>query len=132
MGQKTQCSILMRFICINNPVTLALDWFLLTRFECFDTDPPKETLAKVSPTNIQEGQTVNLTCSAKGRPDPTYTWFRNEMKMHSGAQWEIKSITDSQSGNFSCEAQNRHGATESQPVFINVTCMSFLCLLQLI
>lgn len=114
-------------ICLNNPVTLAVDWFFLTCIEFVDTDAPKDTRAEISPSSIKERQTVTLTCSAKGHPEPTFAWFKNEDIMFSEAQWNIISIADSQSGTYSCEAQNKHGTTKSQPVVIDVLCESFLC-----
>ncbi|CAK6964279.1 B-cell receptor CD22 [Scomber scombrus] len=87
---------------------------------------PKDTSAMVSPKSITEGQTVTFTCSAKGRPDPTYTWFKKAraqvQQMEMGKDiWEISSITASQSGEYYCEAQNEHGETRSNPVLIDVT-----------
>lgn len=95
----------------------------------FCTDAPRETLANISSAIIQEGEMVTLICSAKGHPDPTFTWFKNKEQMQSYARWTIWSIRDEHSGNYSCQARNKHGAAESHPVVINVTCMSFLCLI---
>lgn len=68
-----------------------------------------------------------LTCSAKGNPEPTFNWFKNEERILSEAQWNITSIADSQSGNYSCETRNKHGTSKSQLVVIDVLCESFLC-----
>ncbi|XP_037642070.1 B-cell receptor CD22 isoform X2 [Sebastes umbrosus] len=84
---------------------------------------PKEVLAEKSPGNVVEGQSVTLTCSAKGRPVPTFTWFKNNQKevKATEAVWEITSIEESQNGEYHCEAQNKRGTIKSKPVSINVT-----------
>ncbi|XP_044064256.1 B-cell receptor CD22 [Siniperca chuatsi] len=83
---------------------------------------PKETLAKKSPENITVRQFVTLTCSAKGSPHPNFTWFKDNQKQHySAAEWNFTSIEDSQSGEYHCEAQNKHGTVKSNPVIIDVT-----------
>lgn len=102
-----------------------LVWYLLT-------DAPKETLASVSSNFIKEGDTVILTCSAKGRPEPEFTWFRDEQKVEPwpwpgpgpgpGPELKIDSIKESEGGNYSCVAQNEHGNATSKPVNVYVTC----------
>ncbi|XP_054477154.1 B-cell receptor CD22 [Anoplopoma fimbria] len=82
---------------------------------------PKELLAKISPENIVERQTVTLTCSAKGRPDPTFTWFNNKRAVNeTGAVWKIPSIKESQNGEYHCEAKNKQGTIPSNLVTISV------------
>ncbi|XP_068179323.1 B-cell receptor CD22-like isoform X2 [Antennarius striatus] len=82
---------------------------------------PKDTAARIiSRWMIAEGQDVRLTCSAKGRPDPIFTWTKNESILAYGADWLIPSITDSQSGKYLCEAHNNHGSAKSQPLDIVV------------
>lgn len=100
---------------------------LFLRIEFVDTDAPQDTLAKISSDTIKEGESVTLTCSAKGRPQPSFTWFdtMNNQKS-SGAEWNIPSIMDSQSGEYYCEAHNKYGPKKSTPVSINVTCEYFL------
>lgn len=90
------------------------------------TDAPKETLASVSSNFIKEGDNVILTCSAKGRPDPEFTWFRDKQKVEPwpgpGPELKMSLIEESQSGNYSCVAQNKHGNATSKPVNVDVTC----------
>nr|XP_033496826.1 B-cell receptor CD22 [Epinephelus lanceolatus] len=81
---------------------------------------PRETQAKKSLDTVVENQPVTLTCSAKGRPDPTFIWFKNEHKEFTGAVWTISSIKESQSGEYHCEAKNTHGKEKSNPVNITV------------
>uniref|UniRef100_UPI0037E8DD0E B-cell receptor CD22 n=1 Tax=Semicossyphus pulcher TaxID=241346 RepID=UPI0037E8DD0E len=80
----------------------------------------KATLTSVDSQRITEGQSVTLTCSAKGRPDPTFTWFKNKEKIEE-AELKFTSITAAENGTYYCVAVNMHGTSESDPVFINVT-----------
>ncbi|XP_033968677.1 B-cell receptor CD22 [Trematomus bernacchii] len=83
---------------------------------------PKNTLAEISPENIVEGQNVTLSCSAKGNPDPTFTWYKNkEADGVTGGVWDIPSIGESWDGEYHCKAINRHGTITSNFVRINVT-----------
>ncbi|KAM7421346.1 hypothetical protein PAMA_015479 [Pampus argenteus] len=87
---------------------------------------PKEISATIRPERPREGQSVTLTCSAKGGPNPTYTWLKNgqiqssrmDNKSH---EWTIMSINIAQSGEYNCEAQNKHGKIKSYPIIIDVT-----------
>ncbi|KAF1388278.1 hypothetical protein PFLUV_G00088530 [Perca fluviatilis] len=83
---------------------------------------PKNTLAEISSQNIVEGQSVTLTCSAKGSPAPTFTWFKDKQEavVETGAVWVITSIMESQNGEYHCKATNKHGTTPSSPVSIKV------------
>ncbi|XP_034730813.1 B-cell receptor CD22 [Etheostoma cragini] len=82
---------------------------------------PKDTLAETSSQIVKKGQSVTLTCSAKGNPAPTFTWFKNKQHAgETGAEWIITSIEESQDGEYHCEATNKHGITPSNPVTINV------------
>lgn len=88
------------------------------------TDVPKDIIATVTPLDVIEGQKLTLSCSAKGRPYPTFQWFHNGLQVSNQAQWTIQSVTYSQAGTYSCVAQNAHGFAESPPSQINVSCKS--------
>lgn len=95
-------------------------FFLLT----FDAaDAPKNVGAQVSLSNIREGETVTLTCSASGNPQPKYTWFKNKELLSSEARLEIPSIRADQNGSYVCEAENDRGKG-SATVNVTVTCES--------
>ncbi|XP_068592285.1 B-cell receptor CD22-like [Cebidichthys violaceus] len=82
---------------------------------------PKDTSAKISPEIVIEKQPVTLTCSAKGRPEPNFTWFYNKKKViGTGAVWTIPSIKDSQNGEYQCEAKNKQGTIKSNTLNIRV------------
>lgn len=74
----------------------------------------------VSSSDVSEGQALTFSCSARGRPYPTFQWFHNGLSVSTQAQWTIPSITYSKAGNFSCTALNKHGTAKSLPRQINV------------
>ncbi|XP_041648396.1 hemicentin-1 [Cheilinus undulatus] len=85
--------------------------------------PPRDIRATTTPTDssmIKEGRSVTFTCSAKGQPEPTFTWSKNGGWEQSGAEWKLSSIQASDSGVYTCKAQNKHSSL-SASVSINVT-----------
>lgn len=94
------------------------------------TDAPKDIIARVTPSDVIEGRTLTLSCSAKGRPYPTFKWYHNGSQVSTQAQRTIQSVMSSHAGNYSCVAQNAHGLSESPPSQINVLCKSLRCLPQ--
>lgn len=74
----------------------------------------------MDPSDVNEGQILTLSCSARGRPQPTFKWFHNELLVSTQAQWTIPSIIYSNAGNYTCTAQNTHGEAKSPPWQINV------------
>uniref|UniRef100_A0A4W5RNG8 B-cell receptor CD22 n=1 Tax=Hucho hucho TaxID=62062 RepID=A0A4W5RNG8_9TELE len=82
---------------------------------------PKETKAVVDLSNVKEGQSVTLTCSSRGHPNATYSWFKDSQETEfSGTEWLIPSLTSTHSGNYYCKAVNQHGTHDSNVVTINV------------
>ncbi|XP_066575351.1 B-cell receptor CD22 [Amia ocellicauda] len=88
---------------------------------------PKNTSVSVSPSGeIVEGSSVTLTCSSNANPPvQNYTWF----KTNGAAVWEngsgqsitITNISPGDSGQYYCEAHNKHGAHNSTAVPLPVT-----------
>nr|XP_046169495.1 B-cell receptor CD22 isoform X1 [Oncorhynchus gorbuscha] len=82
---------------------------------------PKETKAVVHLSTVKEGQPVTLTCSSRGHPNATYSWFKDSQKTQfRGTELLIQSTTSTHSGNYYCEAVNQHGTQNSNVVTINV------------
>ncbi|XP_066575347.1 B-cell receptor CD22 isoform X2 [Amia ocellicauda] len=87
---------------------------------------PVNTSVSVSPSGeIVEGSSVTLTCSSNANPPvENYTWF----KTNGAAVWEngsgqsltIAEISSGDSGQYYCEAQNKHGAHNSTAVTVDV------------
>lgn len=77
--------------------------------------------ANISSNIVKEGESVSFTCSAKGQPEPAFTWTKHGRDLHSQANWTISSINASQSGSYACEAKNKHGS-EKSVVTVEVIC----------
>lgn len=102
-----------------------------------------------SPQRVIKGRNVTLRCNAQylGRPQhPThYSWFRdghqihhpnqdlanpsinfgtktNSNEMHKGGnpEWFVDHVSLETRANFTCQAYNDGGATNSEPVYIEV------------
>ncbi|KAJ8301645.1 hypothetical protein KUTeg_020632 [Tegillarca granosa] len=63
-----------------------------------------------------EGQSVNMTCRTSGKPDPTITWYRDGDQITGGryktlpnGNLHIEKVVLSDSGNYTCTAENRCG-----------------------
>ncbi|KAK2844927.1 hypothetical protein Q5P01_011586 [Channa striata] len=82
---------------------------------------PKDVSAEKSSESVREGDSVTLTCLAKGVPTPNISWVRNNQVVSNEAEWTITRIDASYSGVYHCKAQNKHGTEQSQPVTVNVT-----------
>lgn len=68
--------------------------------------------ANISSKVVKEGESVSFTCSAKGQPEPTFTWTKDGRDLDSKANWMISSITASQNGSYICKAVNKYGSKE--------------------
>ncbi|XP_066575330.1 B-cell receptor CD22 [Amia ocellicauda] len=87
---------------------------------------PKNTSVSVSPSGeIVEGSSVTLTCSSNANPPvQNYTWFKTNgaavWEKGSGQSFTITEISSGDSGQYYCEAQNKHGAHNSTAVSVTV------------
>ncbi|MBN3307468.1 CD22 protein, partial [Amia calva] len=87
---------------------------------------PKDTSVSVSPSGeIVEGSSVTLTCSSNANPpEQNYTWFKTNgaavLEKGSGQSFNITEISSGDSGQYYCEAQNKHGAHNSTAVSVTV------------
>ncbi|MBN3325736.1 SN protein, partial [Atractosteus spatula] len=82
---------------------------------------PKNTSASVSSSGtILQGNSVTLTCSTNANPPVTnYTWFKvnGSQTVQTGAEQTLTfNITDTDSVQYYCEAQNEHGKENSTTV----------------
>uniref|UniRef100_A0A3B3TYW5 Ig-like domain-containing protein n=1 Tax=Poecilia latipinna TaxID=48699 RepID=A0A3B3TYW5_9TELE len=89
------------------------------------TYSPNNVVAKTSHQVVKEGDYVTLTCSANGRPDVTFSWFKNGKQIQEG-RLNFTSIKESASGSYFCKAQNKHGTNQSNTLQITVLCEYFL------
>uniref|UniRef100_A0A3Q1GYK1 Ig-like domain-containing protein n=1 Tax=Anabas testudineus TaxID=64144 RepID=A0A3Q1GYK1_ANATE len=72
---------------------------------------PNLPSVSVSPSEIVEGSSVNLTCSSDANPAANYTWYKEneESPKASGQIFTITDIRAEHSGNYYCEVQNSVG-----------------------
>ena len=82
-----------------------------------------------SEQTFREGDNLQLTCKASGKPEPNITWTKektgNQGKtglLQEGKVLTIKKISRNDSGTFNCTAYNGFGEADSRTVHVNVTC----------
>ncbi|XP_037620129.1 hemicentin-1-like isoform X5 [Sebastes umbrosus] len=83
---------------------------------------PKVSLVLMNPPgDLMEGSSVNLSCRSDANPTAKYTWYKeNQPLLNKEPQLLVlSSIQSSDSGEYSCTAQNELGRT-SEYVSINV------------
>ncbi|XP_029905559.1 B-cell receptor CD22-like [Myripristis murdjan] len=87
---------------------------------------PKVPSVSVSPSGeIVEGSSVTLTCSSDANPAANYTWYKkngnpDQEAFRTGPQLDFVSIQSSDSGEFSCTAQNELGENTSDSTSTDV------------
>ena len=139
----------MNFICamckvckehlshINNIITFARCLYVYMPFN-YPWSLLVIVLLHLVPTNITgirgnqtilEGDNLQLTCEATGQPEPNITWTKgkpgnqgNTVVVQEGKVLTITNINRTDAGIFTCTAYNGFGRTESQAVYVNVTC----------
>lgn len=95
--------------------------------------PPKIImLEKEKNKTVIENQSVTLSCPATGKPEPDISWFKDGQAVHvnnietlipsgelNGNELKILRIKESDSGRYTCEADNVAGSAE-QDINLNV------------
>ena len=96
-------------------------------FDC-SLVPTSITGIRGEPTAL-EGNNLQLTCKASGRPEPNITWTKgkpgnqdNIGVVQEGKVLNITNINRNDSGTFTCTVYNGFGKKESLAVHVNVTC----------
>ncbi|KAK3510686.1 hypothetical protein QTP70_013510 [Hemibagrus guttatus] len=81
--------------------------------------PPKNT--SVSINSSGEVSSVTLICSSDANPRvQNYIWFKEEKKSPVGSGQSYRAV---QSGQYYCEAQNKHGSERSAAVSVTVNAL---------
>ncbi|KAM9454162.1 B-cell receptor CD22-like [Clarias gariepinus] len=80
---------------------------------------PKNVSVSISPSGeIVEDSSVTLTCSSDANPPvENYTWFKVNESSAVGSGQSYRAL---QSGQYYCEAQNKHGSERSAAVSVTV------------
>ena len=78
---------------------------------------------------VLEGNNLQLTCEALGRPLPSITWTKekpgnqgNTVVVQEGKVLTLTNINMTDGGNYTCTAYNGFGKPENQTVYVNVNC----------
>uniref|UniRef100_A0A3B4G6V1 Ig-like domain-containing protein n=1 Tax=Pundamilia nyererei TaxID=303518 RepID=A0A3B4G6V1_9CICH len=99
-GGQVTCKVTFKNVKTNETKTLNVKY------------APKDMSANISSNIVKEGESVSFTCSAKGQPEPTFTWTKDGRDLDSKANWMISSITASQNGSYICKAVNKYGSID--------------------
>ncbi|XP_030076323.1 V-set and immunoglobulin domain-containing protein 10-like 2 [Microcaecilia unicolor] len=82
---------------------------------------PDEPVISIQPFAITENgfaaneqEEVTLTCLASSNPPSHYMWFYNNSQIFSGQMYVISKISRTQTGSYTCLAQNTHLNTRTQ------------------
>ncbi|XP_073719546.1 B-cell receptor CD22 [Misgurnus anguillicaudatus] len=94
--------------CLTRNITLSVEY------------APKEVKATVSSNNVKEGDSVTFSCTSRGRPNATISWFKEEKEISQLAEWRLLNVKPEDSGQYYCKAENKHGNVKSNTISINV------------
>ncbi|KAL2086480.1 hypothetical protein ACEWY4_017539 [Coilia grayii] len=88
---------------------------------------PKNTTASVHPSDeVVEGESVSLTCHSDANPPvQNYTWYSHRQgamsaQLGEGQSYNISNVRAEHSGHYYCTAENKHGASNSSAMLLNV------------
>uniref|UniRef100_A0A8C1XC95 Ig-like domain-containing protein n=1 Tax=Cyprinus carpio TaxID=7962 RepID=A0A8C1XC95_CYPCA len=60
--------------------------------------------------DVKEGDSVTLSCTSRGRPDVSFSWFKKENieKSQQMSDSKLTNVKPEDSGEYYCEAKNKH------------------------
>ncbi|KAK1151821.1 carcinoembryonic antigen-related cell adhesion molecule 1-like [Acipenser oxyrinchus oxyrinchus] len=65
-----------------------------------------EQASITAPDSAAEGSSITFTCSAQSIPPCDYTWYFNGKETAQGSQYKIASVSNADSGSYTCVAWN--------------------------
>ena len=93
------------------------------------TDAPKDVLLAVSPRgHVVNGSSVTFTCSSSGSNPPiqSYIIFKDTTLVSQKEMFTISNIQPSDSGTYSCQAENNIATVTSPGLTVDVHCEYFI------
>ncbi|XP_027860336.1 hemicentin-1-like isoform X3 [Xiphophorus couchianus] len=83
---------------------------------------PRNTSASISPSGlVSAGSRVELSCSSRAKPPPSFTWFRNSGRgFIKVASVFSMSFSAAERGDYYCEATNRLGSEKSKRICLDL------------
>ena len=87
------------------------------------TDGPKDVLLSVSPPgDVVQGSSVTFTCSSSGSNPPiqSYIIFKDNTLVSQKEMFTISNIQPSDSGTYSCQAENNIATVTSPGLTVDV------------
>ncbi|XP_043960092.1 vascular cell adhesion protein 1-like [Gambusia affinis] len=83
---------------------------------------PKDTSASISPSGlVSAGSWVELSCSSRAKPPPSFTWFRNsEHGDINVSEGKVYSFNVTEGGEYYCVATNDLGQTRSSVIIVTI------------
>lgn len=91
-------------------------------------DAPKPLDISIIPSGeVLKGKAVSLTCSSDANPPANYTWYKetetaDRQSLRNGPQLVFNAIQPSDSGEYYCAAENKHGWMASERISLDVKC----------
>jgi hypothetical protein len=81
----------------------------------------------ITPVHIDVaiGSTFSATCTAKGDPAPTYSWFFKDQMIQTGQQLSITGSATTDDGVYTCVATNSLGIRQAN-MDANVRCKFYI------
>ncbi|XP_043960131.1 myelin-associated glycoprotein-like [Gambusia affinis] len=82
---------------------------------------PRDTSASISPSGlVSAGSWVELSCSSRAKPPPSFTWFKNsEHGNINVSMGQVYSFNASEGGKYYCLATNDLGDERSSGIFLS-------------
>ncbi|XP_010775648.1 B-cell receptor CD22-like [Notothenia coriiceps] len=77
----------------------------------------------LSPSDkIEEGSSVNLTCSSDANPAANYSWYKGNQTLFQGTEgiYNFTSISSEDRGIYYCKSENQYGVNTSSNIFLDV------------